>query len=168
MIERNVAELKGEVWEEEINPEIHVNIPAYLPSEYVLDTDVRLNLYRRLSSLKDEEDLARIVEEMSDRFGPPKKEVSNLVEVMSIRLLLVRLGVRQLDVGQGALTFTFHPSANIDSRRVVESVVKRRGKYQFLSDKRLKVLTPPLSPLEALGEVRKVADDLGLVSSPPL
>jgi transcription-repair coupling factor (superfamily II helicase) len=167
MIEQNVAELKGEAWEEEINPEIHVNIPAYLPSEYVLDTDVRLNLYRRLSSLREEEDLARIVEEMRDRFGPPKKEVSNLIEVMSIRLLLVRLGVCRLDVGLGSLTFTFHPSANVDSRRLVKSVVKGWSKYQFLSDKRLKVLTPPLSPLEALGEVRKVAEELGLGSSPP-
>jgi transcription-repair coupling factor (superfamily II helicase) len=167
MIEQNVAELKGESLEEEINPEIHVHIPAYLPSEYVLDTDIRLNLYRRLSSIKDEEDLARIVEEMRDRFGPLKKEVSNLIEVMSIRLLLVRLGVCRLDVGEGALTFTFHPSANVDSRRLVESVSKGWSKYQFLSDKRLKVLTPPISPLEALGEVRKVAEELGLGSSQP-
>jgi transcription-repair coupling factor (superfamily II helicase) len=165
MIEQNVAELKGESWQEEINPEIHVNIPAYFPSEYVLDTDVRLNLYRRLSSLKEEEDLARIVEEMRDRFGPPMKEVTNLIEVMSIRLLLVRLGVSRLDVGKGGLTLTFHSNANVDSKRLVESLVKGQGKYQFLSDKRLKILTPALPPLEALGEVRKVAQELGLRSS---
>ena len=51
MIEQSISELKGEEWHEEINPEINVDIPAYLPENYVSDIDVRLNLYRRLSSL---------------------------------------------------------------------------------------------------------------------
>ena len=51
LIERATAELKGEEWQEDINPEINVDMPAYLPGDYVMDTDVRLNLYRRLSNL---------------------------------------------------------------------------------------------------------------------
>jgi transcription-repair coupling factor (superfamily II helicase) len=31
LIERTVAELKGEQWQEEVNPEININIPAFLP-----------------------------------------------------------------------------------------------------------------------------------------
>jgi transcription-repair coupling factor (superfamily II helicase) len=59
LIEQSVAELKGEEWHEEINPEINVNIPAHLPTSYIRDTDLRLNLYRRLSTLKEDSDLSR-------------------------------------------------------------------------------------------------------------
>ncbi len=54
LIEEAVAELKGEAWHETVNPEINVKISAYLPSDYVIDTDVRLSLYRRLSLLQGE------------------------------------------------------------------------------------------------------------------
>jgi transcription-repair coupling factor (superfamily II helicase) len=167
MIEQNVAELKGEAWEEEINPEIHVNIPAYLPSDYVMDTDVRLNMYRRLSCVREEDDLARIVEEMRDRFGPPQIEVSNLIAVISVRLLLVRSGVSRLDVGKGVLIFTFHPNSKADQKKMADAISQRPGKYRFLSDRRLQVQTSPLSPLEALGDVRKVVEEIGLWSPPP-
>jgi transcription-repair coupling factor (superfamily II helicase) len=58
MIEQAISELKGEEWHEEVNPEINVNMPAYLPSRYVADADVRLNFYRRLSGLREDEELA--------------------------------------------------------------------------------------------------------------
>ncbi|UCF55959.1 MAG: transcription-repair coupling factor, partial [Deltaproteobacteria bacterium] len=64
LIEQTVAELKGEEWHEETNPEINVDIPAYLPEDYVSDIDVRLNLYRRLSSLREPSELEAMIEEI--------------------------------------------------------------------------------------------------------
>ena len=72
-------------YQQEINPEINVDLSAYLPEEYVADIDLRLNIYRRLSSLKEEEDLKKMTDEILDRFGPPPKAVSNLLKVMEVR-----------------------------------------------------------------------------------
>ncbi|MBW2285772.1 MAG: transcription-repair coupling factor, partial [Deltaproteobacteria bacterium] len=102
LIEQSIAELKGEEWQEDINPEINVNLSAYLPAHYISDVDVRLNLYRRLSSLREESELGSITEELHDRFGTPPPEVSNLLKVVSIRLLLKRVRVSRLDItGEG-------------------------------------------------------------------
>jgi transcription-repair coupling factor (superfamily II helicase) len=35
LIEQSIAELKGEEWHEEIDPEININIPAFLPADYI-------------------------------------------------------------------------------------------------------------------------------------
>ena len=87
-----MAELNGEEWHEDISPEINMDIPAFLPGDYVLDTDVRLNLYRRLSSLLEESELEELAEEIRDRFGPSPQEVENLLGLMAIRLLLKGVG----------------------------------------------------------------------------
>jgi len=160
MIEQSIAELKGEEWHEEINPEININMPAYLPGDYIADTDMRLNLYRRLSSLREESDLKAMVEEMQDRFGPLPPEVVNLIGVMSVRLLLKKTGVVKLDVSEDALTFTFSPDTNIKPERLVAVVEDKRKRARFLSDNKLKLMTGRRSPDEALSEVKKVIQNL--------
>src|SRR5262249_35827540 len=54
LLEKAIRELKGEKVLEEIDPELHFKLPAYLPDDYIPDPPVRLELYRRLSSLDSE------------------------------------------------------------------------------------------------------------------
>jgi transcription-repair coupling factor (superfamily II helicase) len=159
LIEQTVAELKGEEWHEEINPEINVNIPARLPTTYIADTDVRLNLYRRMSSLKEELELAAMAEEMKDRFGPPPKEVENLLKVMSVRLLLKRMRILRLDVSPEGFTITFSPDTPVRPEKLVTLVKRDPRKYRFLSERKLKIRLTLRPPLEALDDAKRVLAD---------
>ena len=150
LIEQSVAELKGEEWHEDVNPEINVDIPAYIPSDYVSDTDVRLNLYRRLSGLKEEPDLAAMTDEMKDRFGPFPHEVLNLLSVMSIRLQMKKAGISRLDAGSDGLLFTFSQDTRVDAGGLIELVKKRSRPFRFLSERKLKVHMIKQRPLDAL------------------
>ena len=49
ILEEAVAELKGEPIRFERDPEISVDVPAFLPDDYVPDTGQRLDFYRRLA-----------------------------------------------------------------------------------------------------------------------
>jgi transcription-repair coupling factor (superfamily II helicase) len=149
-IERAIAELKGEEWHEEINPEINVDVPALLPGDYVLDTDVRLNLYRRLSGLTEIDDLQAMKEEIKDRFGPPPREVENLLHLMSIRLLLKDLGIGRLDVGRESLVLTFIEERIRDPERLIRMVGSEPNRFRFLSQNRLRIHTGKLSLPEDL------------------
>ena len=156
MIEQAIAELKGEEWHEEVNPEINVNLPAYLPSSYVADADVRLNLYRRLSGLCEEEDLKLMKEEMHDRFGPFPPETANLLEVMSVRLLLKKLRITRLDVVPEGLVITFPEDTRVNPDKLIALVKKEPRRFRFLTERKLKVRLPAGAPLQALLESRKV------------
>jgi transcription-repair coupling factor (superfamily II helicase) len=161
LIEQTVAELKGEEWHEEINPEINADIPAYLPEDFIPDIDIRLNLYRRLSSLREQAELEGMIEEMEDRFGPLPVEVSNLVAVMTVRLLLKKTGMSKLDVGKEGFTFTFSPESNVAPEKVVGLVEREPNRFQFLSEGKLKVNMVEKPALDALLEARRVAEALG-------
>ncbi len=150
LIEQSVAELKGEEWHDDVNPEINVNIPAYLPSDYVADTDVRLNLYRRLSGLREDSDLEAMTDEMKDRFGPFPREVSNLLKVMSVRLQMKRAGLSRLDAGPDGLLFTFSTDTKVDPDGLIDLMKKSPRRFRFLSDRKLKVHMIKQQPLDAL------------------
>ncbi len=162
LIERAVAELKGEEWHEDINPEINMDIPAFFPGDYVLDTDVRLNLYRRLSSLLAKSELEEMVEEIRDRFGPPPQEVRNLLGLMAIRLLLKDMGVTRLDVGSKGFTLTFPENGGKDTEGLIRVVTGKPHRYQFLNQNKLKInVATSLSP-EDIPRIEKEIETLSL------
>jgi transcription-repair coupling factor (superfamily II helicase) len=159
-IERAIAELKGEEWREDINPEVNVDIPAFLPGDYVIDTDVRLNLYRRLSNLNEKEELAVMVEEIRDRFGLPPQEVTNLLGLMRIRLQLRNRGISRLDVGRHSLLLTFSSGSEIDPERLVKLIGNEPHRFRFLSQNRLKINTGRISLPKDFPEIEKAIDAL--------
>lgn len=144
LIERAIAELKGEQPEEDIDPELNVNMSAFLPSDYVVDTDVRLNLYRRLSILRDPSELDEMKEEIRDRFGQPPEEVENLFSLMSLRILLKLAGIARLDVGSSGMTITFAPGTEMQTEKWVQLAEREPRRFQFVNENTVKIFTGPL------------------------
>ncbi|MDY6880250.1 MAG: transcription-repair coupling factor [Desulfatiglans sp.] len=157
LIERAVAELKGEEWHDEINPEINVDMPAYLPGDYVSDTDIRLNLYRRLSGLLERSELKEMEEEIQDRFGAPPLEARNLLSLISIRIVLKRLGINRLDIGRSEVILTFAEEGKIDPEKIVRFVSEHSKRFRFLSENRLKIYFGRLSIPE---DLRRIEENL--------
>ena len=107
MLEEAVKALKEhatEDREEQWSPTINVGLPVLLPESYVPDLQVRLGLYRRLSSLHESADLENFSGELADRFGPLPEEVKHLLTVVQIKNYCRRAGIAQVDAGpKGAL-----------------------------------------------------------------
>ena len=161
MIEQAIAELKGEEWHEDIHPEINADLPAFLPGDYVADTDVRLNLYRRLSSLSEKSDLVSMIEEIADRFGPPPQEVRNLMGLVSIRLVLKMLGVKRLDIGLDSIVLAFSSESRADPARLVQLAGSQPKRFLFVSENRLKVRLGRLSLPDDFPKVEIAIRSLG-------
>jgi transcription-repair coupling factor (superfamily II helicase) len=167
LIERAIAELKGEQVHDVIDPEINMDLSSFLPSDYVVDTDVRLNLYRRLSILKDHSQLADMQEEIRDRFGQPPQEVTNLLSIMSLRLLLKQVGISRLDVGSGGITLSYASTAAMETEKWVKLAEKRPGKYQFLNQNIVKILTGRLHLPDDLPKIESIIGKLPIPADSP-
>ena len=162
LIEQAVAELKGEAWQEDINPEINVDIPAYLPGAYVIDTDVRLNLYRRLSGLREKTELEAMSDEIRDRFGAPPQEVHNLLSLVSLRMVLKDMGISRLDVGRDSLMLSLSPDREVDTERLIELANRDPHRFRFLPANRLKINVGKLPSSNGLSAIEGVIENLGL------
>jgi len=98
MVQEAVMELRGEELIQEIDPEIKVELKAYIPTEYIADPDTRLGIYRRLSGLKEQEELKRMTKELQDRFGPIPELVQDLLWIMELRILLKKLRCKKMEI----------------------------------------------------------------------
>ena len=68
MVEQAVQQLRGqEVEEEQVEPRLHFHVSAFIPEDYVVDTQQRLSLYKRLASSQQIGDLALLNGELQDR-----------------------------------------------------------------------------------------------------
>src|SRR3546814_1661651 len=85
-------------------------MPVLIPDSYVADLNLRLGLYRRLSTLVDRGEIDAFAAELVDRFGPLPPEVDNLLQIMAIKRLCREAGVERLDAGPKGATVAFHRS----------------------------------------------------------
>jgi transcription-repair coupling factor (superfamily II helicase) len=93
-----VADFRGDG--ETAPGEIKIELPvdAHLPHEYVPGERLRLEAYKKLASVLDEQVLADIEAELIDRYGPLPEPVRNLMEVARLRTVARQAGVADISV----------------------------------------------------------------------
>ncbi len=103
ILEEAVAELKGQPIKPEHDPEISVDVPAFLPDDYLPDAGQRLDFYRRLAQARNEDDVRATLAELEDRYGPLPDEALLLGEVMIDKTLVRSLGALGYELGPARL-----------------------------------------------------------------
>jgi transcription-repair coupling factor (superfamily II helicase) len=109
MLERAVAEMGGKPVHSETDPELMVEVPGFIPDDYVPDPGQRLELYKRLSSIETDDELREVIEEISDRYGPLPGEVALLGEIMGVKAIARRMDLLQLEISGGRIAVAFLP-----------------------------------------------------------
>jgi transcription-repair coupling factor (superfamily II helicase) len=91
-----VAEMKGEPMEPEREMRIDLPVKAFLPVEWVGQEALRLELYRRIATAKDLDELNAARTEAEDRYGDLPAPVRSLFAVASLRITCLRLGAEEV------------------------------------------------------------------------
>ncbi len=102
-------------------PRIDLQIPAYIPPDYIEHMPARLAFYQRLSNISDRAQIAAVRSDMEDRFGPMPPEVASLLAVTDLRCLGSSAGVESISTGSdGIITVVFrHPVG--DARQALQN-----------------------------------------------
>jgi len=140
MLEEAVASLKDEdaPRDSEWSPQINLGAAVLIPEDYVPDLDVRLQLYRRLSRIEDDDDREAFAAEMIDRFGPLPDEVQSLMRVMTLKSRCKRLGVEKIDAGPKGGVLTFREGEAPDPQIMI-AAVERHPTWKIRPDMKLVV-----------------------------
>ena len=95
LLEEAVLEAQGQepVKNRDIETRMDVHVNAYLPAEYVTGDRQRLEVYKRIASIRTAEQRDDIEDELIDRFGDEPQCVANLVAVAYLKALCMSLGI---------------------------------------------------------------------------
>jgi transcription-repair coupling factor (superfamily II helicase) len=128
MLERTVAELRGEAVEDETSVTINLGVDVAIPDEYINDMGQRLRTYKRVSSARDEETLSSIRNETRDRYGRLPEPVEQLFAYARLRLLAEELGVLSIDKTAGGVALKFSEKARISPEKLAVFVEAQAGR----------------------------------------
>ena len=96
MVTEAVSEMKGETTVEEPELKVDISIDAHLPNDYVPSEDLRLEAYRKLATVRTATELADIEKEWRDRFGPLPEPAQALMQVATLRVECLRIGITEI------------------------------------------------------------------------
>ncbi len=133
MLEEAIAKIKAGEMEglagsdDQWAPQINLGVSVLIPEDYVADLDVRLGLYRRLSSLETKVELEGFAAELIDRFGKLPREVNTLLLIVRIKAECKKAGIAKLDGGPKGATIQFWNDKFANPAGLVEFIQDQRG-----------------------------------------
>jgi transcription-repair coupling factor (superfamily II helicase) len=143
MVQEAVERLKSGVDEpaqEMWSPSISLGAPVTIPEQYIPDLPTRLNLYRRLSALEQDEDIEAMGAEIVDRFGAMPPEVGLLMKLVTIKALCRRANVEKLDAGPKGVTLAFRDNSFANPTALVKWVTSQGSLAKVRPDMRIVVV----------------------------
>jgi len=113
MLDNAVAELRGAPVHPWIDPELTVEVPGFIPDDYVPDPGQRLDLYKRLSSAEDEDEVRTLLDEITDRYGPSPGELLLLCDLMVVKALARGLHAVAVELTQARIALALGPGSPV-------------------------------------------------------
>ena len=101
LLNQAVLEEKGEVPKPEPECTITLDFDAYIPDKYVPYPSQRMEMYKKIAMIDNEQDKDDILDEMLDRFGDLPRATENLLNIALIRADGKKCGIKQMRQDNG-------------------------------------------------------------------
>jgi transcription-repair coupling factor (superfamily II helicase) len=153
MLEEAVAQLKAgiaEPTEDQWSPSIAVGAPVMIPESYIADLQLRLGLYRRLSTLETDAEIDAFGAELVDRFGPLPSEVEQLLRIMAIKDLCRRANVEKVDGGPKGIIVSFRDNSFTNPNGLVAYVAEQGSFAKVRPDMKIVFIRDVAEPNERI------------------
>ncbi|MEW9122668.1 MAG: transcription-repair coupling factor, partial [Thermotaleaceae bacterium] len=96
LLEDTIHEMKGEKIEDFVETSIEINVNAYILESYIENETYKLDVYKKIASIRDQQDVYNIEEELEDRFGSIPEAVTNLIAIAYIKAMAQKCGITQI------------------------------------------------------------------------
>lgn len=112
LLSEAISEEKGETIQKKADDcVVDIQVDAYIPEKYIESPSQRIDMYRKIAVVSDENDKSDVIAELIDRYGEPPKAVVGLLDIAILRNTASSLGITEISQRNGSLLFyTAYPS----------------------------------------------------------
>ena len=139
---------------------LDVAVDAFIPESYIPRSEGRIEAYKRIAGIENQEDAGDVLDELIDRYGDTPQSVSSLVEVSLARATASRVGILKIMQKNDALLLY---SGSFTAEKIKAAAQCLPGKVTFsnagkpylsvrlaLGEKPMEILNQLLAVLDAL------------------
>jgi len=155
LLHETIDELKGLEKQGKIDPEIRLNISAYLPDNYISDPNQRLVFYKKLAAAEQDEQLYDTIDELQDRYGKLPEPTRLLLELMKLRVQLKKLRIDLVEYAGRRLILGFHATTTVAPEKILNLVQNEPRRYSLAPDFKLAIIIERHDDYQLLCEIKK-------------
>ena len=107
ILAESVKEVQGLSSGEELTTTVDIKVDAFIPERYIKSNNVRIDTYKRIAAVENEDDASEITDELIDRFGDLPRAAQNLLEIALIKSLAHNISICDVSQKGGFVVFEF-------------------------------------------------------------
>lgn len=134
MLNEAVRLLKGEIKEEDFTTTMDLNVDAFIPDSYIPNEHQKLDVYKRIVAIENEEEMEDMTEELLDRFGDIPKKVEKLLKVAALKTMAHAAYVTSVEQKGVRFVFTMYERARVAPQRIPELIESFHGDLSIRTD----------------------------------
>jgi len=135
MLNEAVKAMKGETIEEEdFETTVDMDMDAFIPATYIKNEIQKLDIYKRIAEIENEEELMDMQEELLDRFGDMPSAVNNLLNIALIKSICHSVYVTGLVQKGNEVTLTMYPKAKLAVEKFPELLTKYQNNLKLIPE----------------------------------
>jgi len=132
LLNQAVQALQGKRSEEEdFETVVDCDVDAYIPASYIKNEYQKLDIYKRISGIENEEERMDMQDELMDRFGEIPRPVDNLLVVASLKAVAHRAYVTEVKINRQEIRLAMYQKAKLDTAGIPEVIKKYHGGLKF-------------------------------------
>ena len=143
---------------------INLDLPAFLPDDYVGDSKQKLALYRKISRVEDVGELEEIARELADRYGSLPGEALGLLAKTRLKIYASRLALEAVFISASYCKLDFGRKVKYRLAPVSRELKDIEGEKKILSLEPLSIILRPPAKSAAL---EKITSALARMSKEP-
>lgn len=161
LLSEAVAEKRGEKPALQASAEclVDLQLEAHIPENYIDSLSQRIDVYRKIASIKTEEDSMDVVDELIDRFGEPPASVKGLIDVALLRNTAAQFGFKEINQ-KGESLLVIPEKLDMNLAALLNSRLKGRGSINAGNTPYIAVKMKGRDSISTLREVMEILQDI--------
>lgn len=135
MLNEAVKALKGDTESKDFETIIDIDINAYIPTSYIKNEMQKLDIYKRIAGIENEEEYADMQDELIDRFGDIPKSVQNLLIIAYLKSIAHSLDIVEIKADKQEIKLVMFEQADVDGTKIPQLLESFSNKLKFKLEK---------------------------------
>ena len=132
MLNDAVLQMKGEQKEEDtFETTVDLSLDAYIPASYVGNESQKLELYKRIAVIENQEEYEDLTEELIDRYGDVPAPTLRLMDVALVKHQAHQAWIIAIEQKGMAISFVMNARARVKVEEIDDFLKKFRGRMKI-------------------------------------
>jgi transcription-repair coupling factor (superfamily II helicase) len=162
LLEETLQELKGETTVKRVDTSIELQINAYIPETYITDENQKIEMYKKIASISNQQDLFDIEEEIEDRFGDIPTMVRNLLSIAYVKQQAQVCGISNISQRNNNIAIKFKTDKFIKPQAAMQIASDYKSRILFTASEQpyFTLKGTDEKPEELLKEIRNIVEKI--------